>query len=122
MPRKRPPGAGARTRPAPTSSTRRSAESSRRRSVAGPATAPLEDRFARGLPAGLPVRPPTRERVQRALDGAGCPADELIALVPPNYGRATVEKIAVNAVMAGCRPEYFPVVVCAAGAGCGGGR
>src|SRR4030095_11239672 len=107
MPRKRPLGAGARTRPAPTSSTRRSAESSRRRSVAGPATDPLEDLFARGLTDGLPVVPPTRERVQRALDGAGRPADELIALVPPNYGRATGEKIAVNAVIAGRPPAHL---------------
>jgi hypothetical protein len=51
--------------------------------------------------------------VQRALEAGGRPAGELIALVPPNYGRATVEKIAINAVMAGCRPEYLPVVIAA---------
>jgi len=44
--------------------------------------------------------------------------DELVALVPPNYGRATVEKIAINAVMAGCRPEYLPVVIAAIDAVC----
>src|SRR3970040_653829 len=43
--------------------------------------------------------------------GSGREADELIALVPPNFGRATVEKIAINAVMAGCRPEFLPVVI-----------
>jgi hypothetical protein len=44
--------------------------------------------------------------------------DELIAEMPPNYGRVTVEKAAANAVMAGCRPEYFPVVVAAVECAC----
>jgi hypothetical protein len=67
---------------------------------------------------GLPVVPPTRERVERAVAASGRPGDALIALVPPNYGRATVEKIAINAVMAGCRPEYLPVVLAAVEAVC----
>jgi hypothetical protein len=108
MPRKRVSGRPARTRPAP--------------AKLGPgglsASDPLEDLYARGLTDGLPVVPPTRARVARALDAAGRPADELIALVPPNYGRATVEKVAVNAVMAGCRPEYLPVVIAAVEAVC----
>src|SRR5512132_3200432 len=79
---------------------------------------PLEELFARGLTDGLPVVVPTRERVQVMLDAVGRPADELIGLVPPNFGRATVEKIAVNAVMAGCRPEYLPVVIAAVDAVC----
>jgi hypothetical protein len=79
---------------------------------------PLEDLYARGLTDGLPVVPPTRERVAAMLAGVDRPADELVALVPPNYGRATVEKIAINAVMAGCRPEYLPVVVAALDAVC----
>src|SRR5262245_36766316 len=74
---------------------------------------PIEALYARGITDGLPVVPPTRERVARAVEASGRPAEELIALVPPNYGRATVEKIAVNAVMAGCRPEYLPVVIAA---------
>ena len=74
-------------------------------------TDPVEALFARGVTDGLPVVPPTRERVARAVVAAGRAADELIALVPPNNGRATVERIAVNAVMAGCRPEYLPVVL-----------
>ena len=81
-------------------------------------TDPLEDLYARGLTDGLPVVPPTRERVERAIEACGRSADELIALVPPNYGRATVEKIAINAVMAGCRPEYLPVVIAAVDAVC----
>lgn len=70
--------------------------------------------FEQGFTDGLPVVPPTRERVDRLLAGAaGRAPDELVALIPPNYGRATVEKIAINAVMAGCRPEYLPVVLAA---------
>jgi hypothetical protein len=79
---------------------------------------PIEQLYARGVTDGLPGVPPTRERVERALEGCRRPAGELIALVPPNYGRATVEKIAINAVMAGCRPEYLPVVIAAVDAVC----
>ncbi len=71
----------------------------------------IEELYARGVTDGLPVVPPTLSRVGKAIAASGRSADELIALVPPNYGRATVEKIAVNAVMAGCRPEYMPVVL-----------
>jgi hypothetical protein len=78
----------------------------------------IEALYARGVTDGLPVVPPTRARVARALAASGRAADELVGLVPPNYGRATVEKIAVNAVMAGCRPEYLPVVIAAVEAVC----
>src|SRR5438445_5619749 len=78
----------------------------------------LDEFFAHGVSDGLPVVPPTRERVSRAVAATGRDAGELVARVPPNYGRATVEKIAVNAVMAGCRPEYLPVVVAAVEAVC----
>src|SRR6266404_2796823 len=74
-------------------------------------TDPIEELYARGVTDGLPVVPPTRERVARAVEATGRAAAELIAEVPPNYGRATVEKIAINAVMAGCRPDYLPVVI-----------
>src|SRR5437660_11023862 len=78
----------------------------------------IEQLFERGVTDGLPVVPPTGERVGRAIEASGRPADELIGLVPPNFGRATVEKIAINAVMAGCRPEYLPVVIAAVEAVC----
>ena len=78
----------------------------------------IESLFARGVTDGLPVVPPSRDRVERALKASGRDGGELIALVPPNYGRATVEKIAINAVMAGCRPEYLPVVIAAVEAMC----
>lgn len=71
----------------------------------------IEDLFERGVTDGLPVVPPTKERVARAIAASGRPADELIALVAPSYGRATVERIAIQAVMAGCRPEYLGVVI-----------
>jgi hypothetical protein len=67
---------------------------------------------------GLPVVPPTRERVEAAIAAAGRRRDELIALVASALGRATVERIAVNAVMAGCRPEYLPVVIAGVEAMC----
>ena len=78
----------------------------------------IESLFARGVTDGLPVVTPTRRLVDRAIAASRRDADELIALVPPNYGRATVEKIAINAVMAGCRPEYLPVVIAAVDAMC----
>jgi hypothetical protein len=74
--------------------------------------------FERGVTDGLPVVPPTRERVERMLRGTRRSPGELLGEMPPNYGRLTVEKIAVNAVMAGCRPEYLPVVLAAAECAC----
>src|SRR2546425_439114 len=79
---------------------------------------PIEALYARGVTDGLPVVPPTPDRVRRAIEACGRHGGDLVALVPPNYGRATVEKIAVNAVMAGCRPEYLPVVIAAVEAVC----
>ncbi|HVS15129.1 MAG TPA: thioredoxin [Thermoanaerobaculia bacterium] len=84
----------------------------------GAAEDPIEACFARGWSDGLPVVPPTRERVRRMLDGTRRPADELVALVAPDYGEATVEKVAINAVMAGCLPEHLPVVLACVEAAC----
>ena len=70
--------------------------------------------YERGWTDGLPIVPPTEERVQAMLAGMpGHDADELISVIPPKMGKATLWQIAVNAVMAGCRPEYLPVVVAA---------
>jgi len=70
--------------------------------------------YERGWTDGLPIVPPTAERVQSMLGGMPWRrADELIATVPPKMGAATMLQIAVNAVMAGCRPQYLPVVVAA---------
>lgn len=74
--------------------------------------------FDQGFSDGLPLVPPTPERVARMLDGTGRDAQSVVATVPPNMGEATVEKIAINAVMAGCKPEYLPVVIAAVEAVC----
>lgn len=72
----------------------------------------IEQLYEQGVTDGFPVVPPTRERVERMLAGALDRArDELIGTLGPCYGEATVEKVAINAVMAGCKPEYFPVVL-----------
>jgi hypothetical protein len=62
---------------------------------------------------GLPLVPPTPERVERMVAVDGRAPDTSIARIPPLWGDAAVETIAVNAVMAGCKPEYFPFVVTA---------
>ena len=78
----------------------------------------LEIWFEKGVSDGLPVIPPTRERVERMLAGTRRERDELLGAMPPNYGRLTVEKAAINAVLAGCRPEYLSVVLTAAECAC----
>ena len=74
--------------------------------------------FDRGFTDGMPVVPPTEARVLRMLEGTSRAPDEIVAVVPPDLVECTVEKVAVNAVMAGCRPEYLPVVLSAAEAAC----
>jgi peroxiredoxin len=64
-----------------------------------------------GFSDPLPVIPPTLARVERMLAATQLAPDEIVALIPPNYGLATVEKIAANAVMAGCAPEMMRVLV-----------
>ena len=78
----------------------------------------IERWFERGVTDGLPVVPPTRERVERTLATTRRSRESLVAEIPPNYGRGTVEKLAVNAVMAGCRPDYFPTVLAVVEAVC----
>jgi hypothetical protein len=73
----------------------------------------IEACFDRGLSDGLPVVPPTDVRILRMLEGTSRMPDEIIGDVPPNLSPITVEKVAINAVMAGCRPEYMPVVLAA---------
>lgn len=74
---------------------------------------PIEACYENGWTDGLPVVPPTPERVERMLSGTERSPEELIASVPPKWGRATIERIAINAVLAGCRPAYLPVVLAA---------
>ena len=73
------------------------------------------DRFCieRKWSDGLPLRPPTLERVERMIAASGRAADEVIATVQPGFGAATVEGIAINAAMAGCRPESMRTLIAA---------
>ncbi len=77
-----------------------------------------EAMFARGGSDGLPLVPPTVPRVMAMLAGTSRKPDEVVAIVPPDLVECTVEKVAINAVMAGCRPEYLPVVLAAVEAAC----
>ena len=62
---------------------------------------------------GFPLVPPTPHLVDRMLGGTTRSPDETIAVMEPGFGVATVEKIAINAAMAGCRPEHLPVLIAA---------
>src|SRR5271167_329709 len=82
-----------------------------RRIDLGDAEDVFEFMFERGLTDGLPVVPPTPERVMLMLTGTRRDPRDVVATVPPNLAPLTIEKVAANAVMAGCRPEYLPVVI-----------
>ncbi|HXF66709.1 MAG TPA: hypothetical protein VNK67_08445 [Burkholderiales bacterium] len=73
---------------------------------------------ARGWGDGLPIVPPSAERVERMLAYCDRPWGEPVGRIPPRWGEATPLRLAANAVMAGCRPEYFPVVLHALEAMC----
>ena len=79
--------------------------------VAIDAASAIELMFETGWTDGLPVVPPSEDLVRRFVGHTGRNGDELIAELPPLGGRATVERIAVNAVMAGCLPEHMPVII-----------
>ncbi len=78
----------------------------------------VEALFERGWTDGLPVVPPTPERVVAMLAGTSRPPADVVAQIPPNLVPCTVEKVAINAVMAGCKPDYLPVVLAAVEAAC----
>lgn len=78
----------------------------------------MESAFDRGWSDGLPVVPPTEARVLRMLAGTTRDPQAVVATVPPDLHDVTVEQVAVNAVMAGCKPEYLPVVLAAVEAAC----
>lgn len=84
-----------------------------RRITLGSGEDEMEAMFDRGWSDGLPLVPPTEERVMRMLAGTARDPAEVVGLCPPDLAPATVEKIAINAVMAGCKPEYLPVVLAA---------
>jgi hypothetical protein len=67
----------------------------------------------KGWSDGLPLIPPTSEAVSEMLEGTELSPDHVVGRVEPGGGEATIEKIAINAVMAGCLPQYLPVVIAA---------
>src|SRR5207245_2839056 len=69
--------------------------------------------YRRGWTDGLPVVPPTVEKVEAMLRASPIGASESLGPLEPLLGEATGEKLAANAVMAGCRPEHFPVLIAA---------
>jgi hypothetical protein len=73
----------------------------------------IEAMFDRGWSDGLPVVPPTQARVLRMLNGTARDPQEVVGNVPSDLEPCTIEKIAINTVMAGCKPEYLPVVIAA---------
>jgi hypothetical protein len=69
--------------------------------------------YSRGWTDGLPIAPPTEKAVNEMMTGTDLPAGHLVAKVIPRLGKATVEKIAINAVMAGALPTHMPVLIAA---------
>ncbi|MBI2909490.1 MAG: hypothetical protein HYX92_17735 [Chloroflexi bacterium] len=72
-----------------------------------------EDFLDRGWGDGFPIVPPRPEAAEAMLRGTSRSRDEVVVIMDPGRGTATVEKIAINCVMAGCRPEHLPVVIAA---------
>ena len=111
----RPRGRGAARRAA---RARARAASARATLTIGGLEDPFEALHDRGLTDGLPVVPPTPERVVAMLEHTSRDPQDVVGVVPPYDGEATVEKVAINAVMAGCPPEALPVVLAAVEAAC----
>ncbi|HET9403037.1 MAG TPA: hypothetical protein VFO57_00460, partial [Burkholderiales bacterium] len=70
----------------------------------------IEWYYERGYSDGFPLVPPTPEKIAAVVDNLGGDAGRLVSRVPPRWGSLTREVLAINMVMAGCRPEYAPVV------------
>src|SRR5262245_32484116 len=86
--------------------------------VADDAEALLDLVETRGWGDGLPVVAPTEARVQAMLEATPLPPSHVVGVIEPRRGEATIEKIAINAVLAGCLPAYFPAVLAAVEAVC----
>jgi hypothetical protein len=70
--------------------------------------------YEREMTDGLPILPPTEAAVKEMLTGTDLPPDHVVSVILPEMRKATVEKIAINAVMAGCLPTYMPILIAAA--------
>jgi len=66
--------------------------------------------YIRRMTDGLPIIPPTRDRVLKFMEYTDRNPDDLLAVLPPRQGKAIIEKIAINSVMAGCLPQFMPIV------------
>lgn len=73
----------------------------------------MEFFYRQGWTDGLPVMPPTPKRVEEFLEYAGNLPGDILGMIPARNRVITAEKVAINAVMAGCKPEYLPVVLAA---------
>jgi len=69
--------------------------------------------YERGWTDGLPIVLPTRKLVDAMINACARDRSESLGQIPPKNGDATIEKVAINAVMGGCKPEHFPVVLAA---------
>src|SRR5688500_610305 len=70
----------------------------------------IEWYYERGYSDGFPIAPPTPRKIAAVIDALGAEGERLLCRVPPRWGSLTREVLAINMVMAGCRPEYAPVV------------
>ena len=66
---------------------------------------------ARDWSDALPIQPPTREAVDKLIAGTNLNADDVVCDMPPGFGIATVEQIAINSAMAGAKPEHMPIII-----------
>lgn len=86
----------------------------RRLDLDGSSAAAVQDYFeAQGWTDGLPIVPPTPHLVEAMVEGSGLAPDAVVARVAPTMAAATVEIVAIHAVMAGCRPAFMPAVLAA---------
>src|SRR5437588_859938 len=112
------PRQGARGRQDPREARRRSlSDAEDHADVSDPADL-IETYFERGWTDGLPVVPPTEKSIAAMLDAARLRGDEVFGEIPGRNTVVVADKVAINAVLAGCRPEYFPVVGAAVKALC----
>src|SRR5690242_17389034 len=81
--------------------------------AASSAAEQIEFCYERGWTDGLPVVPPTPDLVKDMLEAAGFAPADVVAEIPSRTTSISAEKVAINAVMAGCKPEYMPVVAAA---------
>src|SRR5690349_17907533 len=91
-------------------SQERNMELKSRRHTVSDLDSAIELCYTNGWTDGLPVVPPTAERIKAMLDAAGLEPDRQLAFIENRQVSVTAEKVAINAVLAGCKAEYMPVI------------